>query len=121
MKKFFKRIVWKVERIFGLAEERKITVKSFLYRYPIFSEYRVFMEVYDPDEEQYTDSDEIFNSATATKEESEKFYKRFGNHFICGISPENEDVVQIDILPNRKERKTWYDKEYYRKDNSVLY
>ena len=75
MKKFFKRIVWKVERIFGLAEERKITVKSFLYRYPIFSEYRVFMEVYDPDEEQYTDSDEIFNSATATKEESEKLMK----------------------------------------------
>lgn len=121
MKKFFRRIVWKVERIFGLNEERKITVKSFLYRYPCACDIRVFMEVYDPEEKQYTDSDEIFNGATATDEEYVKFYKRFGNHFVCGISPENKDVVQIDILPNRKEKKTWYDKEYYRKDNSVLY
>ena len=121
MKKIFRRIVWKVEEVFGIGEERKITVKSFLYHYPCTYDYRVFMEVYDPEEKQYVDSDEIFNSTTATDEEYKKFYKRFGGHIVCCISPESEDIVQIDIIPNRKEKKTWYDVEYYRKDNSVLY
>lgn len=121
MKRIFKKIAWKVNEIFGLNEERKITVKSFLYHYPCACDYRVFMEVYDPEEKEYTDADEIFNSATTTEKEWNNFYKRFGNHIISGISPESEDVIQIDILPSRKERKTWYYNEYSRKNNSELY
>lgn len=121
MKKIFRRIVWKVKEVFGISEERKITVKSFLYHYPIFSEYKVYMNVYDPTEKVYSDVDEIFNSATATEEEYEKFYKRFGGHAISGISPTSEDEIDIDIDPTRKEEKTWYYNEYRRKNNSELY
>lgn len=121
MKKIFRRIVWRVKSIFGLAEERKITLKSFLYHYPCTCDYRVFMEIYDPTEKAYNDVDEIYNSATATNEEFCDFYERFGNHIISNISPESEDVIQIDIEPTRKERKTWYYNEYCRKDNSELY
>ena len=121
LKNYFIHLKWKAVAVFGLAEERKITVKSFLYRYPFACEYKVYMEVYDPEEKQYTDTDEIFYSVTATEGEYAKFYKRFGNHFISGISPAGADEIWIDIEPNRKEKKTWYDKEYYRKNNSSLY